>query len=375
LYSVQFKMALSSLIGGLVVLTGYILYKRFYVVHEWPLSSADLDALDAKYRAFKGVARIDALGHGIARNLGVSSLLNIRLVSLYEEGAHESRYIFHADIKALQGLLQPMVDALGGGGVTLVLHTHSLAIPDNVSGRKAITSVDDWVKNGYSPPTLASLSDLDIAGELSVFVVATPNAWGWSESEAGSFNQVAYIDAESGVVVIKQASLEAGGSAAGVLVRYLRELLDLPGQVPRNSSLALSPDEIRMLQETMFHQHVRLALGVLRAASVLHGDLGQLYPAPAEARALETVRACVDDLLSPGSASSRHGADIRAWIIHARECARVAEELDSDPGLMPQLFLPVEHHLALYGPFWIPLLIPLFQAAKALVNVERNKIS
>jgi len=309
----------------------------------------DPEGLERHFSEVAGLVASGAVG-GYLRRLGAAETLNVRLVRVYDsEESHDLRDtmgLAHVHVGALQTLLRPVAAALA---VEVVVHEHALAAH---SGAKVAVTVRRWALEGYAAPALP-FTDLDSMTERSVVVALVPAGWGWPQDTDY------FLDEAAGVVVMKQLGEEAGEGAAGVVVGHLRQLLlGLPGQVPFSCTSALTAAERTAVQLSTWRRHTRVAINALKATWTLHQT--QLHLGAHGVASYTSVYQCVEEVLQ----EERKGNGEGVVMVTAASCARAATALATDPRLVPDAHLPLEHHLALYGPFWIPLLAPLLQAIK-----------
>jgi hypothetical protein len=289
---------------------------------------------------------------GYLHRLGAAETLNVRLVRVYgSEESHDlsdTMGLAHVHVSALQTLLRPVAAALA---VKVVVHEHALAAH---SGTKVVATVRRWALDGYAAPALP-FTDLDSMTERSVVVALVPADWGWPQDTDY------FLDEAAGVVVLKQLDEDVREGAAGVVVGHLRQLLlGLPGQVPSSSTSALTAAERRAVQLSTWRRHTRVAIDALKATWTLHQT--QLHLGAHGVTGYTSAYQCVEGVLQEEGEGIGNGEE--AVTATAAACARAATALTTDPRLVPDAYLPLEHHLALYGPFWIPLLVPLLQAMK-----------
>jgi hypothetical protein len=290
---------------------------------------------------------------GYLHRLGAAETLNVRLVRVYgSEESHnlsDTMGLAHVHVSALQTLLRPVAASLA---VKVVVHEHALAAH---SGVKVVATVRRWALDGYAAPALP-FTDLDSMTERSVVVALVPAGWGWPQDTDY------FLDEAAGVVVLKQLGEEVREGAAGVVVGHLRQLLlGLPGQVPSSSTSALTVAERRAVQLSTWRRHMRVAIDALKATWTLHQT--QLHLGAHGVTGYTSAYQCVERVLQEeGGEGIGNGEG--AVTATAAACARAAIALVTDPQHAPDTYLPLEHHLALYGPFWIPLLVPLLQAMK-----------
>jgi phosphatidylinositol glycan class S len=66
--------------------------------------------------------------------------------------------------------------------------------------------------------------------------------------------------------------------------------------------------------------------------------------------------------------------DYNSASLFSQQAIVSAEEAFFDPTMVPLLYFPAEHRLAIYMPFFVPIAIPLFKALKEELLMMRHRI-
>ncbi|BBN15437.1 GPI-anchor transamidase subunit S [Marchantia polymorpha subsp. ruderalis] len=151
-------------------------------------------------------------------------------------------------------------------------------------------------------------------------------------------------------------------SIAGVIVAQLRTLFGLPpilSDDPETGYFSLSPARTGFAEWELDLLLRRRAISDMTAAASTLMSLSRLVQKLSSMVIMDEIGEQVKNSLSAAAAARDHAAHgaYRSTAESASKAASLAEAAFFQPSIMSVLYNPTEHHLAIYTPFFVPVLL------------------
>lgn len=291
--------------------------------------------------------------------LGGAKRFNIRLVSIVciDDESRVPFDVSNDELRVTQEMLSELGDALG---LSTKLQAHEHFEPG---------SYDKFTEKVSEISQFVLGTDLDTTREATFTIVLLPAS---TRADGSTLYPTVFRRISKGFVVIEGLDHSATEALQRAVLGFTREALGISGTFSSASALIvpITPDEASSVLARLSQSNMKVAEAALRSTWVLHRELQQLSLTAADRARYKSAHQCICDASSMRVAiTAADAGDIsidtmRKLYDASKACVQEAMVFIRGDHHTPDGSLSPEHYLALYGPYWVPLIMPVIKATR-----------